>query len=57
MEALFAVPGLGSLVVPATAQRDYPVIEGVVFVIVILVVLTNLLTDLAYRRIDPRIRI
>lgn len=56
VEALFAIPGLGSLVVHATTQRDYPVIQGVVFVIVILVVLTNLVVDLAYRYIDPRIR-
>ena len=56
VEALFAIPGVGSLVVQATTQRDYPVIQGVVFVIVILVVLTNLLVDIAYRYIDPRIR-
>lgn len=56
VEALFAIPGVGSLVVQATTQRDYPVIQGVVFVIVILVVATNLIVDLAYRYIDPRIR-
>ena len=55
VEALFAIPGVGSLVVQATTQRDYPVIQGVVFVIVILVVVTNLVVDLAYRYIDPRI--
>lgn len=56
VEALFALPGVGSLVVQATTQRDYPVIQGVVFVIVILVVATNLVADQAYRYIDPRIR-
>jgi peptide/nickel transport system permease protein len=56
VEALFAIPGVGSLVVQATTQRDYPVIQGVVFVIVILVVVTNLVVDVAYRYIDPRIR-
>lgn len=56
VEALFAIPGVGSLVVQATTQRDYPVIQGVVLVIVILVVAINLVVDLAYGYIDPRIR-
>lgn len=55
VETLFAIPGLGTLVVEATAQRDYPVIQGVVLVTALLVLLTNLAVDLSYRFIDPRI--
>jgi peptide/nickel transport system permease protein len=55
VEALFAIPGIGSLVVQATTQRDYPVIQGIVLVTALLVLATNLLVDLAYRFIDPRI--
>ncbi|MER7012412.1 ABC transporter permease [Saccharopolyspora sp. NPDC000359] len=55
VETLFALPGLGTLVVEATTQRDYPVIQGVVLVTALLVLLTNLVVDLAYRFIDPRI--
>lgn len=55
VETLFAIPGLGTLVVEATTQRDYPVIQGVVLVTALLVLLTNLVVDLAYRFIDPRI--
>jgi peptide/nickel transport system permease protein len=55
VEALFAIPGIGSLVVQATTQRDYPVIQGIVLVTALLVLATNLLVDIAYRIIDPRI--
>lgn len=55
VETLFAIPGLGTLVVEATTQRDYPVIQGVVLVTALLVLLTNLAVDLSYRFIDPRI--
>ncbi|TDD51659.1 ABC transporter permease [Saccharopolyspora elongata] len=55
VETLFAIPGLGTLVVEATTQRDYPVIQGVVLITALLVLLTNLVVDLAYRFIDPRI--
>ncbi len=56
IETVFGIPGLGSLVVSATLQRDFPVIQGVVLTMVVLVVVTNLVVDFSYRLIDPRTR-
>ncbi len=56
VETVFAIPGLGSLVVNAVEQRDYPVIQAVVLVLALIVLVVNALVDVAYRRIDPRIR-
>lgn len=55
VEAVFGLSGLGSLVVEATNQRDYAVIQAVVFVAAIIVLLTNLVVDISYRILDPRI--
>ncbi len=57
VESLFAIPGVGFLSVQAVLQRDYPVIQGTVVVLTLAVVLMNLLTDLAYSVLDPRVRI
>lgn len=54
-ETIFAIPGLGQLIVNAVFQRDYPVIQGVTLVIGVLVLLINLLTDLSYAVLDPRV--
>lgn len=54
-EVVFAWPGIGSLLIDAIRQRDYPLIQGVVLVIAVGYVLINLLTDLLLRRLDPRI--
>jgi len=54
-EVVFAWPGIGSLLIDAIRQRDYPLIQGVVLVIAVAYVLINLLTDLLLRRLDPRI--
>ena len=54
-ETVFAWPGIGRLMFDALIQRDYPVLLGVFLVTSVLVVLVNLLTDLLYRFIDPRI--
>lgn len=56
LESVFAIPGLGSQVVRAALQKDFPVIQGVVLTFVLIVILTNLLVDILYRFIDPRIR-
>ncbi len=56
IEEIFALPGMGRLVLQAIFQRDYPVVQGVVLVIALLFVLTNLLVDVLYAWIDPRIR-
>jgi ABC-type dipeptide/oligopeptide/nickel transport system permease component len=55
-ETVFEWPGVGRLAVTAINQRDYPVVQAVVFVLAITFVLVNLFTDLAYSYIDPRIR-
>jgi len=55
-ETVFAIPGLGSLTVDAVLNRDFPVIQGVVLFFSVLYVLVNLLVDLSYLFLDPRIR-
>ena len=54
-ETVFAWPGIGRLMFEALAQRDYAVLLGVFFVSSVMVVLLNLITDMVYRAIDPRI--
>lgn len=55
VEAVFAIPGMGSLIVNAAMNRDFPVVQGVVFAMVLIVVGLNLLTDILYSVLDPRI--
>jgi len=56
-ETVFALPGIGRLVVQSILRRDYPVIQGIILVIVVLYLLINLLVDLAYRFLDPRVEL
>jgi ABC-type dipeptide/oligopeptide/nickel transport system permease component len=56
-ETVFTRPGLGRLILDAIGARDYPVIQGVMIVSVILVVLLNLVTDVLYGVVDPRVRV
>ncbi|GGH50099.1 glutathione ABC transporter permease [Paenibacillus silvae] len=55
-ETLFAWPGLGSMVMEAITQRNYPVIQGYVLLTGIFIVTANVLVDLSYSLLDPRIR-
>jgi peptide/nickel transport system permease protein len=55
-ESVFAIPGLGRLTIDAILRRDYPVIQGVVLLFSFVYVLINLLVDLLYTVLDPRIR-
>jgi peptide/nickel transport system permease protein len=55
-ETIFAWPGIGRLVVEAIFNRDFPVVQGVVLVVSLIFVAVNLLVDLAYAALDPRIR-
>jgi peptide/nickel transport system permease protein len=55
-ESVFAIPGVGRLVVDAILQRDYPVIQGVLLIFSLTYVVVNLIIDLLYVAIDPRIR-
>jgi peptide/nickel transport system permease protein len=56
VETVFNIPGLGRLIVSAVSRRDYPVVQGVVLVIAGLYMLVNLLVDLSYLLIDPRVK-
>lgn len=56
MEHIFGLPGLGSFVLEAISRRDYPVIQAVNLFVALLVVLSNVLVDLSYGVLDPRIR-
>jgi peptide/nickel transport system permease protein len=55
-ESVFAIPGLGRLTVDAILRRDYPVIQGIVLMFSFLYVLVNLMVDVTYTLVDPRIR-
>ncbi|OXM88359.1 ABC transporter permease [Paenibacillus rigui] len=57
IESVFNIPGLGQLLVQSISQRDYAVIQGVVLMIAVSYVLINLLVDLLYGVIDPRVRL
>ncbi len=56
VEIVFARPGLGRLIYDAISARNYPVLQGAVLVVVLVFVITNLIVDLSYSAIDPRIR-
>src|SRR5947207_13401208 len=55
-EYVFALPGVGRLVVDAVFARDYPLVQGVILLIAVGFIVSNLLVDLLYRWLDPRIR-
>ena len=55
-ESVFAWPGLGQLLIQAVNTRDMAIVQASVFVISIIVILMNLLADVAYRILDPRIK-
>lgn len=55
LEHIFSIPGIGSALVTAVADRDYPMIEGTVLAILIIVLLANLVLDLMNRLLDPRV--
>jgi peptide/nickel transport system permease protein len=54
-EIVFNRPGLGKLIVGALAQRDYPMLQGMIVVYTLIVVIVNLATDLCYGLVDPRV--
>lgn len=57
IESLFALPGLGRLLLSSIETRDYPVVQGALLVVVMTAMVVNLMVDLAYRLIDPRLRV
>lgn len=56
VESLFYIPGLGSLAVMATAGSDLPIVQGVAVIFTLAVVIVNVLLDLAYGALDPKLR-
>jgi peptide/nickel transport system permease protein len=56
LESLFSIPGAGQFIVISLNQNDFPVVQGVVLIIAVALVMTNLVVDLAYAWLDPRIR-
>jgi ABC-type dipeptide/oligopeptide/nickel transport system permease component len=57
VENLFAVPGVGYIAIQSIGQRDYPVIQATTVILATAVVVMNLVTDLTYTFLDPRIRV
>src|SRR5256884_2970253 len=57
VETIFAIPGMGQLMVQAVWERDYPVIMGNLVIVATLTLVANLIADLSYSLIDPRIRV
>lgn len=57
MEVIFGWPGIGRLLLTSMSARDYPVVLGIFLLVALAVVAANLLTDLTYSRIDPRVRL
>lgn len=55
-ETIFTIPGLGQLLMSSVLRRDYPVIQGIVLLVAAAYVVINLLVDVAYALVDPRIR-
>jgi len=56
VEEVFARPGLGKLMVGATKQKDYTMIQSIMVVYALIIVVINLITDIVYTFIDPRVR-
>jgi peptide/nickel transport system permease protein len=57
VENVFVLPGLGSLAVSSTIRHDIPVIQGIALVFTVIVIIVNLLIDLAYGLINPKVRV
>jgi peptide/nickel transport system permease protein len=57
VETIFSWPGMGRLMVDAIYARDYPVVLAINFVVAAIVIVANLLTDIAYGILDPRITV
>jgi peptide/nickel transport system permease protein len=55
-ESVYNVPGLGRLVVDAILKRDYPIIQGLILMFSLVYIVVNLVIDIAYTLLDPRIR-
>ena len=57
VERVFALPGLGTLMLEAIFGRDFPVVQAVTLVFAVMVVVVNLFTDVAHAALDPRVKL
>ncbi|MBI2331016.1 MAG: ABC transporter permease, partial [Chloroflexi bacterium] len=57
IESVFSWPGLGNAIYEAVVRRDFPVLQGAFLLIAVTVILANLLADLTYTYLDPRVRV
>ncbi len=57
VEATFALPGVGTMMIEAVNNKDLPILQGVIMLLAVIVILVNLLVDVTYTLIDPRIRV
>ena len=55
-ESLFSIPGVGQLLTQAVLNRDYPLVQGGLLLVTVLLVLVNVLVDVSYALLDPRVR-
>ena len=53
----FALPGIGRLVVQSILRRDYPVIQGIILVIIVFYIMVNLIVDIITTYLDPRVKL
>lgn len=56
-ESIFSLPGMGTALIRGISGRDYPVVQGVILLFALMFVLVNVLTDIVYTRVDPRVRL
>jgi peptide/nickel transport system permease protein len=54
---VFALPGAGALLIDSIGARDYPVVQALTLLFAIMVILINLITDIIYSFLDPRVRL
>jgi peptide/nickel transport system permease protein len=57
IETVFALPGVGSLLVQSILSRDYAVVQSIVFIFAVIVLVANLITDVSYSLLDPRMKL
>jgi oligopeptide transport system permease protein len=57
IEFIFSIPGMGSFFITAVTNRDYPLIMGVTLVYAVLIVLANIMVDIIYMWLDPRVQV
>ena len=57
IESVFAIPGVGALISQSIFSRDYAVVQGTVLIFALMVIIVNIITDLGYAYLDPRVRL